>query len=340
MAQQHVHHQAGLLVDVLGQGGEGRLGDLRQGQVVEAQNGDVLRHPEALGAEQLHQLGGDPVRCAEDGGGRARLPQELRQLPGVFRRNGLGQDEAVLQGDAVGGQPCPEALQPVLIHIAVLQAVAQEGHAPVTHPRQIIPGHLTAGIVVHAHVVHPGDAEVAVGQHGGDGLQGVDVLQVAAEGAAEDGARHVPAPQIRLHVPVIVGEADQGIIAAAVQLHGQRAHVFRGIGVAEDVLVLAGLDDHRHHMALPLGQGAGRLVGHITGLADQRLDALHGVGGDAVELAVDDVGYRGHADPGGLGDFLERGHARSSTSPGAVGLRRAFFPYYTITEQDWQWRNG
>ena len=73
-------------------------------------------------------------------------------------------------------------------------------------------------------------------------------------GSAEDHARHIPAPQIRVDFLVIVGKANQGIVAVLLKLQRQRAHIFRRIGVAEDVFAGRSLNDDGNDVGFPLGQ--------------------------------------------------------------------------------------
>ena len=195
---------------------------------------------------------------------------------------------------------------------------------PVPHFQQILRRDAPARQVVHADVVHRGNGKIAVREHRGHRGQPLDVLQIAVKRAAEHRPGHVPAQQVALHVAVVVGKAQQRIVAPALQLDGNIAYEFGHVGVAEHVLALGALRDDGHDVALPLRQRARRLVGHIAAAADDLLYALDGGLGHPPRVAVDDIGDGGHAHPCLLCDLFECDQARF---PSLFGL---FFLLYHI----------
>ena len=127
-------------------------------------------------------------------------------------------DKFLPQLYAAFGKPGSETVQTVTVYVAFVHVVAQKAHVPVSHVNQIFARDLPARVVIHADMVGSGNTHVAVRKNGGDIGQGFQRVQVSVVRAAEDHARHVPSPQIRIDLLVVVGKADQGIVAVLLKL--------------------------------------------------------------------------------------------------------------------------
>ena len=274
VADQHVNGHLRLCVRILSDSRQPRRNQGAQRQVVKAHNGQVLRHAQPEFAGHPDQPGCGKVGAAEEGGrllrrtehGREPVPVSL-QVPGG-NHPGLG------HLNAAGRKALPKPLQALLVYVAVGIGVGHKADAPVPHVGQVFPRNAPANFIGQCHVARTGQVEVAVGQHGGNAGQRGDIPQIADEGAGDHHPCRVPAPDILLDGPVVVGYANQRRVITLVQVHHQRAEIGSVKGIQEDVLVIAALPDDRHDAGTALSQVSRGLVGHIAALADQRLDLL------------------------------------------------------------------
>ena len=96
-------------VEVLRDAGQGRGRPTRQGDVVEANDGDVVRNPDTGGEQLVTQTQGDVIVAGEDGIGQSALKQTPSDFGSGLSRPGVGSDPATRNprlgtGRLVGGK--------------------------------------------------------------------------------------------------------------------------------------------------------------------------------------------------------------------------------------------
>ena len=244
MTDEHVNNQMSLLINILCQRCQWGMCEFGGGEIIKANNGNVIRHAVVKMIQRLDQLSGYTVGCTEECGGCVRTLKQILQHSGIVDIGGGGEDEIICQSDVISGQPFSETLQTMLINVALIDAVGDEGEAFMSHLCKIVTGQLPAGNIVHTNMVSAGNAKIAIGKDGGHCCEGLDVLQMTGEGTTEDCTGDIPAAQVCHDVPIIVGGADQREIAVPVKLNCQSTYIFGGVGIAKNVFVGDGLDNN------------------------------------------------------------------------------------------------
>ena len=70
MTDEHVNNQMSLLINILCQRCQWRMCEFGGRKIVEADNGNIIRHAIVEMVQRLYQLSGYTVGCAKEGGGR------------------------------------------------------------------------------------------------------------------------------------------------------------------------------------------------------------------------------------------------------------------------------
>ena len=311
-------------------GGEGRIADLGQVQVVKAHDGHVPGHRFSRLAQALDDPGPQDVRRREDSGDAA-----------VFLADSLCGGQAVVEADSPGmhqvfiqGQTCclqgvlvaQKALlhDPVFLHIA-----GDKGNPAMPLGQQIGGGHPAPLPVVNADGVEGLVLHVGVHQHHGDG-QLVQFVQAAGGvGAHDDDAVHPPVPGDADIALPHAGPRQQQVVAAfpgVVFQAGQQGAV-EGV-VKHELPPRLCLGNHNtDQIGAPAGEAAGVEVGDIVQFCSGIPHPLRGLPADGLSGDfVENIAYRGGGHPGFPGYVLDADPAHACLP---VYLTVSVTPFYT-----------
>lgn len=297
-------------------GGEGRVDELGEVDVVEADDGHVFGDAEAACLEGAEGADGHEVVGAEDGGGRLGVVEQFGHAGHAAFELVVAFDDELFFGDAAGGGHGLVEGDAAEGGGVLVEGSADEADLGVAEGDEVADGLFHAVAVVdHDGVLGEGllgdvdedHGDVAGGEVAEDGVFDAeghdgDAVDVALDEATE----------AVLDLGVVVGGADEELVVA---LDG-------GLFEALDELGEEGVgdvgDEEADESAASGDEGAGLGVGEVVELADGVADACsHGRvdGRDVVDCAGD----------GGDGDAGEPGNIAYIKAHAVVGVCCCFY---------------